>query len=124
MNQIMYTEEVLRRFRNPKHAGELANAYVGEVGNAACGDIIRVFVKLENSTIKDCKFLTYGCCAAIAAADALCDLAIGKTLAEVEKITWNDIITLLGGVPKIKEHCSMLGIRALKKAIAQCKEKK
>lgn len=113
-----YSERVLKRFKNPKFAGELEDAdVVGEKGNVRCGDIMKIYLKVENNTIKDIRFNTYGCAAAIAASDALCELAKGKTLEEARKLTYDDITEELEGLPAIKVHCSVLGIGALKDAI-------
>jgi nitrogen fixation protein NifU and related proteins len=114
----MYSEKVIKRFENLKFVGEIKNpSSLGEVGNRACGDIMRVYLKIENGKIADIKFKTYGCMAALAASDALCELAKGKTLEEAKKITYKDIVEKLGELPKIKIHCSVLGAQALKKAI-------
>ena len=119
----MYNKKILKRFQNPKFVGELKGADgVGEFGNLKCGDIMRVFIKVENKDdqefIKDIRFLTYGCVAAIASSDFLCELAKGKSLDDAQKITHKDVINAMGGeVPKIKVHCSVLAQDALKKAI-------
>ncbi len=115
----MYSEKIIKRFENPQFVGEIKNpSSVGEVGNRACGDIMRVYIKVEKGRIKDIKFKTYGCMAAIATSDALCELAKGKTLGQAKKINFKDIVKQLGGeLPKIKIHCSVLGAQALKKAI-------
>jgi nitrogen fixation protein NifU and related proteins len=115
----MYSKKIIKRFENPKFVGEMKNPdAVGEVGNISCGDIMRIYLKIEKGKIKDIKFKTYGCMAAIASSDALCELAKGKTLEDVKKISYKDIIEKLGGdMPKIKIHCSVLGTKALKKAI-------
>ena len=121
----MYSKEVIHRFKNPKNAGEIKNASaISEVGNLRCGDIIKVFLKIENNIIKEVKFQTYGCVSAIASSDMLCDLVKGKTLEDAEKIMFKDIVTNLGGLPPIKYHCSTMGVEALKKAIKEYKEKK
>ncbi|MDD5178258.1 MAG: iron-sulfur cluster assembly scaffold protein [Candidatus Nanoarchaeia archaeon] len=121
----MYSESIIKRFRNPKFAGEIKNADgVGEEGNIRCGDIMKVYIKVKNNKITDAKFKTFGCAAAIAASDALCELSIGKTIEEALKITKSDIINLLGGdVPPIKHHCSILGVETLHKAIENYKTK-
>ncbi|MDD5331600.1 MAG: iron-sulfur cluster assembly scaffold protein [Candidatus Nanoarchaeia archaeon] len=121
----MYSEKMLERFRNPKFVGEIKNPDgVGEEGNMRCGDVMKVFIKVKNNKITDAKFKTFGCAAAIAASDALCELAIGKTLEQALKIEKNDIIKLLGGdVPAIKHHCSILGVETLHKAIEEYKRK-
>jgi len=116
--QIGYSKEVMKRFTNPKHYGEIKNPDgVGEVGNPQCGDIMKVFLKVEKNKLKDVKFQTFGCVSAIAASDALCELAKGKTIEEAKKITNNAIVDKLEGLPAIKVHCSVLGANGLKKAI-------
>ena len=91
---------------------------VGQEGNMRCGDVMKIFLKVEEDKIIDIKFQTYGCVAAIAASDAMCELAKGKTLTEAKKITYEDIIKKMGGeVPQIKVHCSVLGTQALENAI-------
>ncbi len=115
---LPYTEKVMKRFKHPKNVGSMKNADgVGEVGNMKCGDILKVYIKVKDNIIKDIKFETFGCVAAIASSDALCDLAKGKTIEQALKITDKDIAGALGGLPVIKFHCSVLGSNALKKAI-------
>ncbi|MEK6863722.1 MAG: iron-sulfur cluster assembly scaffold protein [Nanoarchaeota archaeon] len=120
----VYTKKVMKRFTNPKFAGEIKNADgIGQVGNMRCGDVLRVYIKVDKNKIKDIKFKTFGCVAAIAASDALCEMAKGKTLAEAMKITDKQIAEFVGGLPCIKHHCSVLGSEALKKAIEDYKKK-
>jgi nitrogen fixation NifU-like protein len=120
----MYTEKVMDHFRNPRNAGEIEFAdAVGEVGNPACGDVMRVQITVKDGRIKDAKFLTFGCCAAIAASDAVCDIIKGKTLDEALALTKQDIIDYLESLPKPKIHCSVLGIDALQAAIKEYKTK-
>lgn len=120
----MYTDILLKRFKNPAHAGVIENADgVGEVGNPACGDILKVYVKIKNEVITDIKFETLGCAAAIAASDMLCELAKGKKIAQALRITRDDIAKALGGMPIQKYHCSLLAVDALKKAVENWKEK-
>ena len=114
----MYSDEVMRRFKDPKNAGELKDADgVGEVGNILCGDIMVVYIKVEDARFADVKFKTLGCAAAIATSDMICDLAKGKTLEEAEKITRDDVTDSLGTLPPIKLHCSNLAAEALAEAI-------
>ena len=121
----MYSKKALQHFQNPKFAGEINNPDgVGEVGNIKCGDIMRVFIKVENNKIVDIKFKTYGCVAAIASSDVLCKLAKGKTIEEALKITDKQIVKELGNLPPVKLHCSVLGMNALRKAIENYKKKK
>lgn len=121
-----YNKEVMKRFTNPKFMGEVEGADgVGEVGNMKCGDVMRVSFKLDSSgKIDDIKFKTFGCVSAIAASDALCELAMGKTIEEAKKISNEDIIKELKSLPSIKVHCSILGAEALKKAISDYEGKK
>lgn len=114
----MYSREVVKRFQNPKNSGKIENAdAVGEEGNPRCGDVMRVYLKIESGKIKDAKFETFGCIAAIACSDALCDLVRGKTIEQAKKITGQDILKSLGTLPPIKIHCSILGMEALRSAI-------
>lgn len=120
----MYTEKVMQHFKDPKNVGVIENADgEGEVGNASCGDIMKIFIKVEDNKIKDIKFQTYGCAAAIASTDMLCDLVKGKALEDALKITKQDVADALEGLPKIKMHCSNLAADALKKAIEDFREK-
>jgi nitrogen fixation NifU-like protein len=121
----MYSKKILERFQKPKFAGKIEDAdAVGRVGNLKCGDIMEIFIKVKDNKIKDIKFLTYGCVAAVASSDVLCELAKGKTLGQALKITSKDVIKALGGeVPLIKIHCSVLAQDALKKAIENYRKK-
>ncbi len=114
----MYSEKTLNRFKNPKYVGEIKDADgIGEVGNIRCGDVMRVYIKVNDNRIIDIKFQTYGCVAAIAASDMMCELAKGKTLDEAMKLEDRDITNQLEDVPAIKHHCSILGTKALRAAI-------
>ena len=114
----MYEENIIERFKNPKFAGEMEDAdAVGEVGNFKCGDIMRIYIKVKGGKISDIKFKTYGCVAAIASSDYLCEMVKGKTLDEALKITAQDVVGEMGEVPMIKMHCSVLAHDALKKAV-------
>lgn len=121
----MYSDKVMERFKDPKHAGETEKQDgVGEVGNAACGDVMHVSIEVDdNNLIQDAKFKTFGCCAAIAASDAVCELVKGKTIDEALALTKDQIVEFLDGLPGPKIHCSVLGIDALKKAIEDYKNK-
>lgn len=124
-NNKMYSNKVLKHFKDPKHMGEIKNADgIGKVGNPTCGDLMHVYIKVKKDVITDIKFQTFGCVAAIAASDALCELAKGKTLKQAEKIEDKDIADYLGGLPAIKHHCSILGATALKDAIKDYERKK
>jgi NifU-like protein len=115
-----YSDKVKEHFLNPKNVGEIENPD-GEamVGSIACGDALKLTFKLdENGKIKDAKFKTFGCASAIASASALTEIIKGKTIEEVEKITNQDIVDFLGGLPEQKMHCSVMGRQALEQAIA------
>jgi len=117
---MVYTKKILDRFQHPKFAGEIKKAdAVGEVGNVRCGDIMRVYLKIEKDKIVDVKFKTYGCVAAIASTDYLCEIVKGKTLDQALKVTSKDVVKKMGKVPAIKLHCSVLAQDALKKAILE-----
>ena len=114
----MYSEKVIEHFKNPEHTGEIEDeSGVGKVGNPACGDVMHVSIKVENGIIKKAKFKTFGCAAAIASSDMVCELVEGMTIEEALNLSKNDIVKALDGLPPLKIHCSVLGIDALKKAI-------
>jgi nitrogen fixation NifU-like protein len=114
----MYTEKVMDHFQNPRNVGEIADANgVGEVGNAVCGDIMRIYLKVEDNRIKDVKFKTFGCGAAIATSSMVTEMVKGKTLDEAMEITNKAVAEALDGLPPQKMHCSNLAADALHKAI-------
>jgi nitrogen fixation NifU-like protein len=121
----MYSEKVMELFRNPKNMGEIENPDgVGKVGNPKCGDLMELYIKVENDIITDVKFKTFGCAAAIATSSMITEMAKGKTLDEAMKITREDVADELEGLPPIKMHCSNLAADALKAAIEDYRKKK
>lgn len=120
----MYTEKVMDHFMNPRNVGEIENpSGVGEVGNAKCGDIMRIYLDVEDNIIKDIKFKTFGCGAAIATSSMATELVKGKTIDEALKLTNKAVAEALGGLPPAKMHCSNLAADALHKAIEDYKNK-
>ena len=120
----MYSEQVMDHFMNPRNVGEIENASgVGEVGNAKCGDIMKIFIKGENDVIVDVKFKTYGCGAAIATSSKATEMVMGKTIDEALALTNQMVMDALGGLPAAKVHCSVLAEEALQSAIADYKAK-
>ena len=119
-----YTEQVMDHFMNPRNMGEMDDASgVGTVGNAKCGDIMRIYIKVENDVITDVKFKTFGCGAAIATSSKATELVKGLTLEEAEKITNKMVMESLGGLPPVKIHCSVLAEEALHAAIQDYRER-
>ena len=115
---MIYTKKVIEHYTNPKNVGEIENPDgVGTVGNTVCGDIMKIYLKVENNIIVDVKFKTYGCGAAIATSSVSTELVKGLTLEEAIKLTNKEVVDSLGGLPPIKMHCSVLAEEALKDAI-------
>jgi len=114
-----YSEKVMEHFRNPHNVGEIPDASgIGNVGNPVCGDIMRLYIKVdEKEVITDAKFKTFGCGAAIATSSMVTDLVKGKTIPEALKVSNHAVAEALGGLPKVKMHCSVLAEQALRSAI-------
>lgn len=113
-----YSEETINRFQDPEYTGEIENAdAIGKAGNPTCGDVLKIFLEIEDDVIKKARFKTYGCIAAIASSDGLCEMLEGKTIEEAEEITGKEISSNLGELPPVKHHCSILGTEALKNAL-------
>ncbi len=124
MMNAEYTKIVKDHFFHPRNVGRLsAPSGSGTVGNPSCGDVMTIDIQIENDIIKDVKFQTYGCAAAIASGSMTTELIKGRSITECKKLTMNDIITELGGLPKEKTHCSNLATEALKKAIDDYQKK-
>lgn len=121
----MYNSKVVEIFRNPKHAGNLKGANgIGKVGNAACGDIMKIYLKINDAgVIEDAKFKTFGCTAAIASTDVACEMIIGKTIEEALKVKNKDVIDYLGGLPPVKIHCSILAEETIASAVENYKKR-
>ena len=114
----MYSEKVMDHFMNPRNVGEIEDASgVGTVGNAKCGDIMKVYLKIENDIIEDVKFKTFGCGAAVATSSMATELVKGKTIPEALKITNKAVMEALDGLPPVKVHCSVLAEEALQAAL-------
>jgi len=113
-----YSTKVMEHFANPRNVGELEDADgVGNVGNPTCGDIMRLYIKVEDDVIVDAKFKTFGCGAAIATSSMMTELIKGKTLAEAKKVSNAAVAEALGGLPPVKMHCSVLAEEALQSAL-------
>ena len=123
----MYSEKVMDHFQNPRNVGEIEGASgVGTVGNAKCGDIMRIYLDIDDETrvIKDCKFKTFGCGAAVATSSMATELVIGKTIEEAMKVTNKAVMEALDGLPPVKVHCSLLAEEAIHSALWDYAEKK
>ncbi len=113
-----YSDKVMEHFTNPHNVGEIPDADgIGNIGNPICGDVMRLYIKVESGVIKDVKFKTFGCAAAIATSSMVTDLVKGKTVEEALTISNRAVAEALGGLPPVKMHCSILAEQALKKAI-------
>ncbi|QGP90749.1 Iron-sulfur cluster assembly scaffold protein IscU [Neomoorella glycerini] len=120
----VYSEKVMDHFTNPRNVGEIENASgVGEVGNPVCGDIMRLYIQVEDGIIKDVKFKTFGCGAAIATSSMVTEMVKGKTIEEALQITNKAVAEALDGLPAQKMHCSNLAADALHKAIEDFQNK-
>ena len=119
-----YTEQVMDHFMNPRNMGEMEDpSGVGTVGNAKCGDIMRIYIKVENDVITDVKFKTFGCGAAIATSSKATEIVKGMTLDEALNVTNKMVMDALGGLPPVKVHCSVLAEEALHAAIQDYKDR-
>jgi nitrogen fixation NifU-like protein len=122
---LVYNETLIDHFMHPRNVGEIENPdAMAVVGDPACGDFIRVYLRVEDDRISAFKFLTQGCPGAISTSSIATELAIGKTLEEALKLTDNDVIEAAGGIPARKAHCSLLAIRGLHQAITHYREKR
>ena len=125
MAQVGYSKKVMDHFMNPRNVGVIENPDgYGKVGNPVCGDLMEIFIKVENDIITDIKFKTFGCGSAIATSSMVTEIAIGKNVDEAMKITRNDVANELDGLPPQKMHCSNLAADALQAAIRDYKNKK
>ena len=120
----MYNEKVLEAFKNPQNVGEIENPDgFGKVGNASCGDIMQITLKIENDIIVDAKFKTFGCAAAVATSSTATQMVIGMTIDEAEKLTNAKVVEKLEGLPPQKIHCSVLAEEAIKEAMKDYRAK-
>ncbi len=121
----MYSEKVIKEFKNPKNMGEIKDADgIGKIGNPVCGDVMHVYIKVKNNKITDIKFKTFGCVAAIATSSVMTKLVKGKSIEKALKLNNNNIAKALDGLPPMKLHCSNLAAEALHKAIENYKKTK
>lgn len=121
----MYTKQVMDHFANPRNVGEIADANgVGEVGNAKCGDIMKMYIKVENDVIVDVKFKTFGCGSAIATSSISTEMIKGRTIQEALQLSNKSVVDALGGLPKNKIHCSVLAEQSIKAAISDYYKRK
>ena len=116
---MMYSEKVMEHFSNPRNVGEIENADgVGEIGNAKCGDIMKMYLKIDNGIITDAKFKTFGCGAAVATSSMATELIKGKSIDDALKLTNDAVVEALDGLPEVKIHCSVLAEQAVRSALA------
>ncbi|WP_297130534.1 Fe-S cluster assembly scaffold protein NifU [Terrisporobacter sp.] len=121
---MQYSDKVMDHFLNPRNVGQIENASgVGEVGNAKCGDIMKIYLDIENEIIKDCKFQTFGCGSAIASSSMATEMVIGKTIHEALAVTNKAVAEALDGLPPVKMHCSVLAEQAIKAALIDYAQK-
>ena len=114
-----YSAKVMEHFTNPHNVGEIPDANgIGEIGNAKCGDIMKMYLKIENDVVVDVKFKTYGCASAIATSSIATDMIKGQPISEVLKLTNSAVVEALDGLPAVKIHCSVLAEQAVKAALA------
>jgi len=120
----IYTKNVMDHFMNPRNVGEIEDADgIGEVGNAKCGDIMRMYLKIKDGVIEDIRFKTFGCGAAIASSSMATEMVKGKSLEDALKVTNKDVIAALGGLPDAKIHCSVLAEEAIRDAVNNYRNK-
>ena len=118
MENNTYSQKVIEHFQNPHNYGRIDNADgIGEVGNIVCGDVMKLYIKVKDKTIKDIKFETFGCVGAISTSSVVTDLVKNKTISSALKLTNGHVLKELGGLPPIKVHCSLLAVDALNEAI-------
>ncbi len=116
---MLYSDKVMDHFTNPRNVGELADANgIGEVGNAKCGDIMKMYIKVDKGVITDVKFKTFGCGAAIATSSMATEMIKGKTIEDALKLTNKAVVEALEGLPPVKIHCSVLAEQAVRAAVA------
>ena len=121
---MIYSEKVMDHFKNPRNVGEIKDANgIGEVGNAKCGDIMRIYLKIENNIVEDVKFETYGCGSAIASSSMATEMVKGKTIHEALAVTNKAVAEALDGLPPVKMHCSVLAEQAIKAALIDYSKK-
>lgn len=118
MSEHPYSDQVMDHFLHPRNVGDMPDASgIGTVGNPVCGDVMKMFIKVENNVIADAKFKTFGCGAAIATSSMVTEMVKGKTLDEALRISNKAVVEALGGLPPVKMHCSVLAEQALRSAL-------